>query len=127
MTDGPVSLESSALAALAPSRIARTGPTEAAGSPACPICSASTVRRTVRSGPRVGIDIWGCTNSPRCRGTLDLGGTFGRVASGHGVGVADAMDPRQVALDALLGMRDRSASVEMTADGLLRPSRSTAG
>lgn len=61
---------------LIPSAVSRSGPTAVDAPPACPVCGAATVRRTARSGPRARIDLWTCMNAPRCRGTMDIGGTF---------------------------------------------------
>ncbi|MEJ5991141.1 restriction endonuclease [Ramlibacter sp. PS3R-8] len=38
-------------------------------STACPVCSASMVRRVAKNGPRAGSQFWGCSTFPRCRGT----------------------------------------------------------
>jgi hypothetical protein len=89
---------------LAPSAIGPLGTDPAALPPRCPVCGAATVRRTARSGPRSGVDLWTCVEAPRCRGTLDIGGTFGRPGTWS---AADA--------------------TAITADGVLRPSRSATG
>ncbi len=38
--------------------------------PRCPKCNSHMVIRTARSGPSTGNEFWGCTNYPRCKGTL---------------------------------------------------------
>jgi ATP-dependent DNA helicase RecQ len=42
--------------------------------PKCPKCNKEMVQRTARKGPNAGGDFWGCSNFPRCRGTLDISG-----------------------------------------------------
>jgi restriction system protein len=37
--------------------------------PACPNCGKPMVRRTIRRGPKVGTQFWGCVSFPGCRGT----------------------------------------------------------
>ena len=37
--------------------------------PACPVCSATMVRRTARKGASPGAQFWGCSTFPACRGT----------------------------------------------------------
>lgn len=43
-----------------------------ANSPACPRCGDRMAVREVRTGPRRGSRVWGCTNFPDCRGTIPL-------------------------------------------------------
>jgi len=110
--------------ALVPSQIVRVGPTDVAVPP-CPLCASPTARRTLRSGPRAGVEVWGCT-AAGCRGRLDVGGTFGRSPSGHAMDAQHGSRP--TALHAVLG-RGRASSDPAdagatTADGLLRPSGS---
>jgi restriction system protein len=38
-------------------------------SPACPQCGKPMVRRTIRRGPKIGTQFWGCVSFPGCRGT----------------------------------------------------------
>lgn len=38
--------------------------------PNCPKCSKPMVRRTAQRGPNVGNEFWGCSDFPRCRGTV---------------------------------------------------------
>jgi Topoisomerase DNA binding C4 zinc finger len=38
------------------------------GTPACPLCNGSMVRRTARRGRRRGSQFWGCSRFPNCRG-----------------------------------------------------------
>jgi len=38
--------------------------------PSCPRCKRPMVRRTARKGPNVGQEFWGCSDYPRCRGTV---------------------------------------------------------
>src|SRR5438552_1459680 len=64
-----------AMPVLVPSRIEYLRPVGALPQPACPACGAPTVRRTARSGPRAGLDFWGCVNFPDCRGTREVGAT----------------------------------------------------
>ncbi|GGL12982.1 hypothetical protein [Deinococcus radiotolerans] len=44
-------------------------------SPACPRCGARMTIRDVRTGPRRGTRIWGCTRFPDCRGVIPLFGS----------------------------------------------------
>jgi very-short-patch-repair endonuclease len=41
--------------------------------PACPKCSATMVRRRVKSGPKAGLQFWGCSRYPECRGVVKIG------------------------------------------------------
>ena len=103
MTEGPLPLDPAALSVLVPSRIARAERAIADDAPACPLCGSQTERRTARSGPRAGIDFWGCAASPPCRGRLDIGGTYGRRISGHAVDPTTSPDAGElVAMKALL-------------------------
>ena len=45
------------------------GPSNVAAPP-CPRCSQSMVRRTAKKGANAGKDFWGCSDYPRCRGTV---------------------------------------------------------
>ena len=74
MTESVLPFEQ-AMPVLVPSRIEYLRPVGALPQPACPACGASTVRRTARSGPRAGLDFWGCVNFPACRGTREIGAT----------------------------------------------------
>ncbi len=38
--------------------------------PSCPICQSEMVRRTAKRGANAGQPFWGCSNYPRCRGTV---------------------------------------------------------
>lgn len=38
--------------------------------PSCPRCTQPMVRRTARKGPNTGHEFWGCSDYPRCRGTV---------------------------------------------------------
>jgi restriction system protein len=38
--------------------------------PTCPRCTQPMVRRTARKGPNAGQEFWGCSDYPRCRGTV---------------------------------------------------------
>jgi restriction system protein len=40
--------------------------------PSCPACGGAMVRRTARQGSRVGLDFWGCSTFPVCRGTAPI-------------------------------------------------------
>lgn len=39
--------------------------------PSCPRCGAAMVRRVAKSGARVGQAFWGCSQYPRCKGTVN--------------------------------------------------------
>lgn len=39
-------------------------------SPVCPRCGGAMVRRQARRGPQTGSSFWGCSDFPRCRGTV---------------------------------------------------------
>jgi len=61
----------------APARPATQSPaqtkTELAESPTCPMCSKAMVRRTAKRGANAGVEFWGCTGYPACRGTRSIG------------------------------------------------------
>ena len=38
----------------------------------CPVCSKSMVRRTAKRGANAGVEFWGCTGYPACRGTRPI-------------------------------------------------------
>jgi restriction system protein len=40
-----------------------------AGSPACPVCQSTMVRRTAKRGANSGNEFWGCLQYPACKGT----------------------------------------------------------
>lgn len=42
------------------------------GTPSCPQCSATMVRRTARRGRNAGNRFWGCSRYPACRGTRSI-------------------------------------------------------
>jgi len=50
---------------------AATRPTASidAGTPTCPVCTGSMVKRVARKGANAGAPFWGCSNWPGCRGT----------------------------------------------------------
>ncbi|MFH0979949.1 MAG: topoisomerase DNA-binding C4 zinc finger domain-containing protein [Planctomycetota bacterium] len=41
--------------------------------PACPKCQSPMVRRTAGKGPNAGLEFWGCSGFPKCRGTRQMG------------------------------------------------------
>ena len=43
-----------------------------ATSPACPDCGKPMRRRTAGKGPRAGLDFWGCSAYPECKGILPI-------------------------------------------------------
>lgn len=45
---------------------------EVTATPTCPACGAVMIRRTARQGPRAGLDFWGCSTFPACRGTVPI-------------------------------------------------------
>lgn len=42
--------------------------------PSCPKCSSKMVKRRVKSGPKAGLEFWGCSRYPNCRGVVRIGG-----------------------------------------------------
>jgi DNA-binding helix-hairpin-helix protein with protein kinase domain len=42
------------------------------GTPSCPRCNSTMVRRTARRGRRLGSQFWGCSRYPICRGTRPI-------------------------------------------------------
>jgi restriction system protein len=40
-----------------------------AGSPACPVCQSTMVKRTAKRGANSGNEFWGCSQYPGCKGT----------------------------------------------------------
>ena len=40
--------------------------------PTCPECNSPMVLRRARKGARVGLEFWGCSTFPKCRGTVNL-------------------------------------------------------
>jgi four helix bundle suffix protein len=42
--------------------------------PACPRCGQTMVLRTARQGPNAGLQFWGCSRYPDCKGTRQAGG-----------------------------------------------------
>jgi len=40
--------------------------------PSCPKCSSKMVKRQVKSGPKAGIEFWGCSRYPNCRGVVKI-------------------------------------------------------
>lgn len=42
------------------------------GAPTCPKCGAPMLQRTIKKGTRQGEQFWGCTNYPKCNGTLQM-------------------------------------------------------
>lgn len=40
--------------------------------PDCPLCGATMVLRTAKSGPNAGKQFWGCSTYPDCRGVVEL-------------------------------------------------------
>ena len=53
----------------APASSIASQPSQASGSPSCPLCSAPMRRRTARRGRGAGRQFWGCSRYPGCRGT----------------------------------------------------------
>ncbi len=45
---------------------------QSARAPICPKCSSSMVRRKVKSGANTGMEFWGCSQFPHCRGALKM-------------------------------------------------------
>lgn len=45
--------------------------------PRCPLCGKLMVLRTARTGSRAGMQFWGCTAYPDCKGALPLDGVAG--------------------------------------------------
>ena len=46
--------------------------TPASAIPDCPRCGSKMVLRILKRGPNPGSRFWGCTNYPKCKGTLDI-------------------------------------------------------
>lgn len=42
------------------------------GAPTCPKCGAPMLLRTIKKGTHQGEQFWGCTNYPKCNGTLQM-------------------------------------------------------
>lgn len=40
---------------------------------ACPQCGAGMIKRTARKGGNVGVEFWGCSKFPACRGVRQMG------------------------------------------------------
>ena len=40
--------------------------------PHCPKCSSQMVKRRVKSGPKAGLEFWGCNRYPNCRGVVKI-------------------------------------------------------
>jgi four helix bundle suffix protein len=40
--------------------------------PDCPICGKAMVLRTAKTGPNKGNAFWGCSDYPRCKGTVEV-------------------------------------------------------
>jgi restriction system protein len=56
--------------ASAPAKAAAASPVATpAGSPACPVCQSTMVKRTARRGANPGNALWGCSQYPACKGT----------------------------------------------------------
>jgi hypothetical protein len=58
-------------------RVKETGPlravTKVDSVPMCPVCGRMMVLRIHRSGPNLGKKYYGCVDSPKCRGVVELG------------------------------------------------------
>lgn len=50
---------------------ARREASDAAGAPQCPQCGKPMLRRTIQRGSRQGQQFWGCSEYPKCNGTLN--------------------------------------------------------
>jgi restriction system protein len=46
---------------------------KAQAAPRCPVCAAAMQRRRALRGTRVGLEFWGCSQFPACRGTQRVG------------------------------------------------------
>ena len=59
-------------AAPGPNKYANSLPTTS--SPSCPSCGSVMVKRTAKKGPNAGLDFWGCSKYPNCKGTRSISG-----------------------------------------------------
>jgi len=51
---------------------AQTKPQQMAATPPCPKCGEKMTKRVARRGKHAGMEFWGCTDFPKCTGTLPL-------------------------------------------------------
>jgi hypothetical protein len=58
-------------------KVKETGPLRAAAKvdsvPMCPVCGRMMVLRIHRSGPKAGMEYYGCMDSPKCNGVVEFG------------------------------------------------------
>jgi restriction system protein len=52
-----------------PAAAPRSARSESYDRPSCPVCSRSMVRRSAKRGANAGVDFWGCSGYPSCKGT----------------------------------------------------------
>lgn len=68
----PVTAEPRESVGVAPAPALAAENTDSAATPACPKCSRPMVRRITKRGSRQGLEFWGCSGYPGCRGIVPM-------------------------------------------------------